>query len=50
MNLGLSSVPMLHYSISALKGSIFGFLARSFESNKSSKGTNPLGRKTILKV
>ena len=39
IGLVFSSVPMLHSSMSDLKGSIFGFLATSFESNKSSNGT-----------
>lgn len=40
--LGFSLVPMLHSSKSALVGYILGFLATSFKSNNSSKGTNPL--------
>lgn len=43
IRLGFYFFPMLHSSISDFKGSIFGFLATSFESNKS-YGANPLGK------
>ena len=44
ISLGFSSVPMLHSSISDLRGSILGFLATSLESKRSSSGANPLGK------
>jgi len=50
INFGFSSIPILHSSISDSKGSRFGFLGISFESNKSSKGVNPLGKKLSLRL
>jgi hypothetical protein len=41
--LGFSYVPMWHSSTSLPLASIFGFLATSLKSNKSSNGTKPLG-------
>jgi len=49
ISLGFYFIPILHSSTSDLKGSIFGFLATSFESKKSSNGANPLGKKLFLR-
>ena len=43
-------VPILTSYMSTLRGSILGFLATSLESNKSSKRTNPLGKKLSFKL
>lgn len=48
--LGFCYIPMLHPSVSDLKGSIFSFLATSFESNKYSNGNNPLGKMLVLRL
>lgn len=48
INFGLSSMPMLHSSMSNINGSILGFLGTSFESNKSSRGVNPFGKNLSL--
>ena len=45
INFGFSLVPILHSFISNLTSSILGFLGTSLESNKSSKGVNPLSKK-----
>jgi len=50
INFGFSLVPMLYSSISDLTGSLIGFLGTSFDSNKSSKGVNPLGKKLSLRL
>jgi len=50
INLGFSSVPILHSSISDLKGSILGFLGTSFKSNKLVRGLNPLGKELSLRL
>lgn len=50
INFGFSLVPTLHSSISYFRGSNFGFLGTSFESNKSSKGVNLLGKKLSLRL
>ena len=50
INLGYSSKPILHSSMSDFKGSILGFLGIPFESNKSSKGVNPFGKKLSLRL
>lgn len=42
-------MPMFHSSMSDLCGSILGFLATPFESNKSSKGVKPFGKKLSLR-
>jgi len=50
ISLGLSSMPMLHYSISDFNGSILGFLGTSFESNKSSSAVKPFGKRVSLRL
>ena len=47
--LGFNSVPILHSSMSDLTRSILGFLATSFESNRSSEGVKPFGKKLSLR-
>ena len=48
-SLGFYSFPMLHSSISDLRGSILGFISTSLESKRSSNGANPLGKKISLR-
>ena len=48
ISLGFSYVPMLHSSMSDIKGSILGFIATSLESKISSNGANPLGKMLSL--